>query len=176
MAELWRHQLHAWSEFYLILGGAAAALTGLLFVAISIAPHTISARTARNVRAFVTPTVAYFVTVLVAAGFMTMPTLTPQLLALLLALGGIAGLGYMNWNGAHRQWREGRLGADDWAWYVALPMLGYALLLAAALEVRLEGEYGLESAALALLILLVTAIRNAWDLVIWMAQQPRGER
>jgi hypothetical protein len=39
------------------VGGGAAALTGLLFVVISIAPHTISARTAASTRAFVSPTI-----------------------------------------------------------------------------------------------------------------------
>lgn len=161
MDELWRHHLHAWSEFYLIIGGAAAALTGLMFVVISIAPHVISARTAPNTRAFVTPTISCFVTVLVASGIMTIPSMTPYTLALLLALGGIAGLAYMAWIGAHRQWRAG------------LPIVGCVLLLAAAIEVRLDSPFGLETVAIALIVFLVTGIRNAWDLVLWMAQQPR---
>jgi hypothetical protein len=173
MDELWRHHLHAWGEFYVIVGGGAAALTGLLFVVISIAPHTINARTVRQTRAFITPTVAYFVTVLVVAGFMTMPSMTPHGLTLLLALGGIAGLGYMAWIGAHRQWRESKLDFEDWICFVGLPILAYVLLLAAAVEVGLDSRFGLETVAIAVLLLLVVGIRNAWDLVIWMAQQPR---
>ena len=173
MDELWRHHLHAWGEFYVITGGAAAALTGLMFVVISIAPHVISARTAANTRAFVTPTISYFVTVLVAAGVMSAPSMTPYMLALLLALGGIAGLAYLVWIGAHHQWRAGKLPMDDWFGYVALPVVGYVLLLAAAIEVRLDGAYGLETVALAMILFLVVGIRNAWDLVLWMAQQPR---
>lgn len=169
----WQHDFHAWGEFYVIVGGGAAALTGLLFVVISIAPHMVSARTAASTRAFVSPTITYFVTVLVVAGFMTMPTMTPRILALLLALGAIAGLAYMVWIDAHRQWRESKLDGEDWVWFVALPVLGYVVLLAAAVEVWLHARFGLETVAIAMILFLAIGIRNAWDLVIFMAQQPR---
>jgi hypothetical protein len=35
-----------------------------------------------------------------------------------------------------------------------------------------EGLYGI---AFTLILLVVTGIRNAWDLVLWVAQQPRPE-
>lgn len=174
MLELWRHQLHAWGEFYVIVGGGAAALTGLMFVVVSIAPQTIIKRTSKAIRAFITPTVVYFATVLVGAGFMTMPTLTPAVLSALLVLGGIIGLSYMVWIGVHRQWRESTLERDDWLWYVGLPFLGYVVLIAAALSMWLDDELALEAVALAMILFLVTGIRNAWDLVLWMAQQPRS--
>jgi hypothetical protein len=173
MLELWRHQLHAWGEFYVIVGGGAAALTGLMFVVISIGPHTVSARTEKQRRAFVTPSVVYFATVLVAAAFMTMPTLTRGVLSALLALGGVVGLIYIAWIGVHRQWRESTLERDDWLWYVGLPVLGYVVLIAAAFTLWLGHELALETVAGAMILFLVIGIRNAWDLVIWMAQQPR---
>jgi hypothetical protein len=173
MDELWRHHLHAWGEFYVIVGGGAAALTGLLFVVISIAPHMVSARSVKNTRAFVTPTITYFATALTVAGFMTMPSMSPDTLAALLTLGGIAGLAYMVWIGAHRQWREAKLDLEDWVCFVGLPIVGYLAVLAAAVEIWLDSRFGLETVAVAMLLFLLIGIRNAWDLVLFMAQQPR---
>ena len=110
----WQHDFHAWGEFYVIVGGGAAALTGLLFVVISIAPHMISARTAASTRAFVSPTITYFVTVLVVAGLMTIPSMTPRILALLLGLGAIAGLAYMVWIDRSCSWRSASATPGTW--------------------------------------------------------------
>jgi CBS domain containing-hemolysin-like protein len=65
MPDPWLQQLEAWRNFYMLLGTAAATLTGLMFVVVSLGPQQIGARTATGVRAFVTPTVVYFTTVLV---------------------------------------------------------------------------------------------------------------
>ena len=73
VAELWRHQVHNWVEFYLIVGGAAGALTGLMFVVVSVGPHVITERTAPQRRAFITPVLVYFVCALSISAFMTMP-------------------------------------------------------------------------------------------------------
>ena len=67
MTESWLQQMEAWHDFYVITGSAAAGLTGLMFVVVSLSPGTVVDRTAIGVRAFVTPTVVYFTTVLVVA-------------------------------------------------------------------------------------------------------------
>jgi hypothetical protein len=46
LIESWTEQLHAWGEFYVIVGTAAAALTGLMFVVVSLGPQIIAAETA----------------------------------------------------------------------------------------------------------------------------------
>ena len=38
MSDAFVQHLDAWHEFYLVVGGAAAALTGLMFVVVSIGP------------------------------------------------------------------------------------------------------------------------------------------
>jgi hypothetical protein len=75
MTNPWLHQLGAWHNFYLLLGTAAATLTGLMFIVVSLGPRLIATHTATGVRAFVTPTVMYFTTVLVVAALMTIPAL-----------------------------------------------------------------------------------------------------
>ena len=162
--------LHAWHEFYLLVGSAAAALTGLMFVVVSISPGTIASRPQAGIRAFVSPTIVFYATVLVASAVMMAPHAAPRLIAFLLGLGGIAGLLYMAWIDGHRQWRKAKLGLDDWFWYLGFPALGYLLLVAGGIALWMRSENGLRLVASASVLLLVVGIRNGWDLAIWMAQ------
>lgn len=165
--------LQAWHEFYLLVGSAAAALTGLMFVVVSISPETIASRPGAGIRAFVTPTIVFYATVLVVSALMMAPHAAPRLVSSLLALGGAAGIGYMVWIDGHRQWRKSKLGLDDWFWYIGLPHLGYVLLIAGAVALWLRSEAGPRLVASAMVLLLVVGIRNGWDLAIWMAQNRR---
>lgn len=174
MAETWLQHLHEWREFYLLIGTAAATLTGLMFVVVSIGPHVIATRGSAGVRAFVTPAVVHFTTVLVVSALMMMPSLTPAALAGLLVLGSLGVLTYIFVIGVHAQWRQSKLDREDWLGYVALPILSYLVMLAAAAGVWHQSELGLVTLGASQILLLVVGIRNAWDLVIWLAQKARG--
>jgi hypothetical protein len=88
----WLQQIREWHEFYLLVGTSVAALTGLMFVVVSIGPEVITGRPTAGVRAFVTPTVVYFTTVLVVSAVMIMPHVDPLVLGVLLLLGSVAGM------------------------------------------------------------------------------------
>jgi hypothetical protein len=166
----WLQQIHAWHEFYLLVGTSVAALTGLVFVVVSIGPEVITGRPSGE-RAFVTPTVVYFTTVLVVSAVMMMPHVGPVVLGVLLLLGGAAGLAYMFWVGTYKRWRESTLEWDDLVWYVALPALGYVLMFAAGIGMLLRGAFGPFTLGAAMILLMVVSIRNAWDLVLWFAHK-----
>jgi hypothetical protein len=174
MAESFVEHLHEWHEFYIVVGGAAAALTGLMFVVVSIGPEIIATRAAGGVRSFVSPTIVYFTTVLAVSALMTMPHVAPRVLSAVLVAGGILGLGYMAWIRGHRQWRESKLGVDDWICYIALPVLAYVLLMVAALGMWRLSPLGSFSLGIAMILFLVIGIRNAWDLILWFAQQRKS--
>jgi hypothetical protein len=173
MTASWPQQLEAWHDFYVIVGGAAAALTGLMFVVVSLGSQAMIARTAPGVRAFVTPTVVYFTTVLVMGGVMTIPSITAVILAGVMVLGSVGALMYLISIGGHQQWRHSKLDRLDWLWYVALPILSYFLILGAAVGIVVRPALGLEIVGGTMILLLVIGIRNAWDLVLWMTRQPR---
>ena len=62
---------------------------------------------------------------------------------------------------------------EDYLAYGLLPGLGYFALLAAAVSIYLESDFGLDALAGALLLLAIVNIRNAWDLTLTMVRRHR---
>ena len=62
---------------------------------------------------------------------------------------------------------------EDYLAYGLLPGLGYLALLAAAVSIYLEKDFGLNALAGALLLLAIVNIRNAWDLTLTMVRKHR---
>src|SRR6266478_2786568 len=65
--------LPAWQNFYVIIGSAAAALTGLMFVVIALIAGTGQRRSSASVGAFGTPTVVHFCLALLVAAAIVLP-------------------------------------------------------------------------------------------------------
>lgn len=61
-------------------------------------------------------------------------------------------------------------------WFVALPCLSYLLLLFAGVGFLTEVSFAMYAVAAGLVLLVITGIRNAWDLVLWTAKQQHKER
>jgi hypothetical protein len=95
------------------------------------------------------------------------------MLRAILFFGGTGALIYLVWIRGHKQWRESQLDLLDWCWYVALPFLSYLSIVANAIVLGVYAKVGLALLAGTAILLLVIGIRNAWDLVLWMAQQTK---
>lgn len=173
MTRAWLEQLEGWHDFYVIMGSAAAGLTGLMFVVVTLGPRVISGRGSSGVRGFVTPTVVFFTTVLIISAVMATPALSLKLLRAIFFVGGVGGLIYLVWIRGHKQWRESQLDRLDWCWYIGLPFLSYLLIVANAIVMGVNMKVGLAMLGGTVILLLVIGIRNAWDLVLWMAQQAK---
>src|SRR5882762_10725753 len=130
-----------------------------------------AARPTAGGQAFVTPTMVFFTTALAISALMLVPHIAPSALAVLLALGSVAGIGYLLWVRGHHHWREGKLDAEDWVFFIGLPFLSYILLLVAAIAIWRGRAPGAPMLAFVTVLLLVVGIHNAWDLVIWLAQK-----
>jgi hypothetical protein len=173
MDEWFRH-LEGWHDFYVFAGTAAATLMGLMFVVMSLGQRAlVTEEGTRARRAFFTPVVAFFTTIIVITVLMLTPEETPIVLAVLLAVVGIAGLTYLAMTGPYAAWRSSELGFDDLMWYVVLPYLSYVAILALAAAIWKASTLGLYGIAAALLVLLLTGIRNAWDLVVYNVERNR---
>ena len=173
MTKAWLEQLKGWHDFYVIVGSAAAGLTGLMFVVVSLGPRVISGRGSSGVRGFVTPTVVFFTTVLVMSAVMAIPALPMKILRGILFVGGLGALIYLLRIRGHKQWRESQLDLLDWCCYIGLPFLSYLSIVADTIVMGVNATVGLALLGGTVILLLVIGIRNAWDLVLWMAQQTR---
>ena len=171
--------LAAWEDFCLIVGGAAAALTGLQFVVIAIVTEARSARSLKEIDAFGTPTVVHFAAVLLISAILTAPW--HSLLAVSLALGscGLAGIVYSGIIVFRARKQTGYKPVfEDWLFHTALPFIAYGVLATAAVDLSRDADPALFAVAVATLLLLFIGIHNAWDTVTWIAVEhsKRSER
>jgi hypothetical protein len=174
MDETLHATLSRWGDFYLITGGAAAALTGLQFVVQTlIASEAFRPVTGDDaelgIAAFGTPTVVHFSVALMVSAIMCVPWPDYATLRYILGVVAIGALVYavVVFRRARRQ-RSYAPAAEDWIWHVLLPVVAYgAILLSASLMVRYEATalFGVGAAAL---LLLCTGIHNAWDTVTYL--------
>jgi hypothetical protein len=58
---------------------------------------------------------------------------------------------------------------EDWLWYMALPLLAHVLVMVAALMLSENPGPALYVVGLAMILLLLVGIRNAWDMVTFLA-------
>jgi modulator of FtsH protease len=161
--------LAPWESFYVIAGGAGAALTGLMFVVVALAADRIDATSTDGFGAFSTPTVTHFAAVLLLAGVMTVPVQTTMSLTICLVGCALAGLFGSGLAGIRmRRLTSYTAGTDDWVWHVILPYVVYTVLLAAGLMLGPLETPALVIVAGVALVLLAIGIHNAWDVAVFL--------
>ncbi len=165
--------LKAWSEFYVIVGSAAAALTGLMFVVITLVAGDRSRTTTTGTETFSTPTVVHFCAALLMSMVLSAPWRSLVHLSVVLAVVGAFGVAYglllVYRIGYRLQHEVYKPGLDDWLWYAILPLIAYAGLLGAALWLRTGATEALVTLAASSGLLIFIGIHNAWDVVTFIA-------
>ncbi|HEU0027546.1 MAG TPA: hypothetical protein VFQ25_10555 [Ktedonobacterales bacterium] len=160
----------AWANFYVIVGSSAGALTGLTFVVVTLMPGRRMQGASWGMAAFTTPTVAHFGAALLGAAILSAPWPALWQAALLLGLCGASGIAYCAVI-ARRMRRQVSYQplVEDWLWFAVVPLVAYATLLLMALLLPSNPTPALFGFGATLLLLLFTGIRNAWDLVTFIA-------
>jgi hypothetical protein len=161
-----------WDSFFQITGEAAATLTGLIFVVATLTQGGDRARLLRAVSIYLTPTVLHFAIVLCVSSLAVAPRLYSGWRAVLFATAALTGFGNGVWACIGMSRRQ--LGVDPPHWsdlwlYGVAPTVLYALLLADTVAVGTRTPWAVDALAVLLLALLLIGIRNAWDLITWMA-------
>ena len=160
--------LKQWTDFYVIVGSSAGALTGLQFVVIALIAENESAPSMPQVRAFATPTIVHFCMVLLISAIATAPWTTASIAAVCLC--GVAGVAYAMRVISHARQQDGYSpDFSDWAWYTAFPLSAYVTLLIGGVLLFWRPELALFVVAAAALALLFDGIHNAWDSITYIA-------
>jgi hypothetical protein len=170
MAETVASVLTPWSNFYIMTGSSASALTGLMFVVITLVTNVErTRRSSDGISTFSTPTVVHFSAVLLASALLCAPWRSLIHPATLLGLAGLSGVVYV-FSLMYRTKRLTLYSADleDWAWYTVLPLVAYGTILGGAVVLPAAPVHGLFAVAAGVLLLIFTGIHNAWDIVTFL--------
>jgi hypothetical protein len=165
-----------WDSFFLLIGGACGALIGLLFVVASLPTGLERQNRMRGASLYMSPTVFHFAVVLVISGVALAPRLSVLETGAVLGLCGAVGaihLGYVSWAIGSPKTPDPPHWSDVWCYGVA-PLVLYAGLAAAGASTLSRQPWAAEAVAGLAMLLLLIAVRNAWDLVTWLAPAANG--
>jgi hypothetical protein len=168
--------LAAWESFYVIVGSSAGALVGLQFVVIALIADqkTITRTQSDAIAAFGTPTILHFGAVLLVSLIASAPWPSLSIAGVALGISGGVGLVYVGIVIRRARRQTGyQLVMEDWIWHITLPLIAYAVIVAAAFALRRHVVTPLFAVAGAALILLCVGIHNAWDSVTYIAVYQR---
>jgi hypothetical protein len=163
---------HGWDSYYFMVGSAGAGLIGLFFVVVTLTQGFDRDRALRGASLYMTPSLIHFAVVLSMSAVAVAPGLPIPVTAGLFAAVALVGLGNAVWATIGIAFR--RLGpeaphwSDVWLYGVA-PSAIYTGLLIAAVGLSEELAWAAYANAALLLALLLIGVRNAWDLITWMA-------
>ncbi len=168
-----------WSTFYFLTGSAAANLTGIMFVVITLIDRTDRARTRDGLRVFTTPTVLHFAGVLFISASMLVPWSSFVPLTCVLVLVGGYGLAHLVVVAKHaKRMPSYEPDVEDWIAYTTLPIAAYVAIVAGGLALLRFPEQGVPAIACGAMLLAGLGIRNAWDVVTFIVTElgEPGER
>jgi hypothetical protein len=170
-------ELAPWTDFYVMTGSSAAALTGLMFVVMSLVNDTDGSRRSREgTDTFSTPTVVHLSAALLLSALGLVPWHTITYLAAITGIISVAGMIYMV-RIAIRIRRIETYDADpeDWIWHAGVPIVAYAVSFCGSLGLYEHVASSLYAFAASVVLLVATGIHNAWDIVIYIATVPPGQ-
>ena len=178
MGEMAPFTRQSWESFYVIVGSTAGALIGLQFVVLTLVGEAGMTRgSGEAVSAFGSPNVVHFCAALLVAAIFSAPWggLGPPGVAI--AVAGVCGFVYSVavLRRAMRQ-RDYKPVLEDWIWHAALPLVAYAALVHAGIQLARVSSDALYIVGGAALLLGVIGIHNAWDTVTYVTLERIRER
>jgi predicted permease len=165
-----------WDNFYLMIGSAAGALIGLLFVVVTLTTNLGRDKAQRGQQLYMTPIVFHLGVILVLSAVTAVPDLDALVTGTLVSVAALMGLAYAGFiisQIGRRKTPEPPHWSDVWC-YGVIPAVVYLGLLAAAVAIGTARQFADYTIAAALVALLLSSIRNAWDLVTFLAPNVHG--
>ena len=167
--------LTTWQNFYVIIGSSAGALTGLMFVVITLVAGDRARRSSGTFAAFGSPTVVHFCAALLVAVILSAPWQVLWNVGLLLGLAGLGGGTYVVIVLRRaRQQTDYQPVLEDWLWHTVFPLVSYTALLVAAIVLPGNPTPALFVIGAVTVLLLFIGIHNAWDTITFIAIELPG--
>ena len=164
--------LAPWSSFYVMLGSSAAALTGLMFVVITLTRGGDVPARRDGLATFSTPTLLHFSAALLFSAILCAPWRSLIAPAALVGIAGLYGIVYLLRVAAMtRRLTRYVPDAEDWVWYTVLPLVAFSAAFGGAIALEFAPALALYAIAAGVLLLIFIGIRNAWDVVTFLAIQ-----
>jgi energy-converting hydrogenase Eha subunit A len=165
--------LTAWESYYVIVGSSGAALTGLMFVVVTLIRDSRRRRSEQAIAAFSTPTILHFGAALLISAVLSAPWRSLGAVGLTIGLIGAVGIAYVATVFARmRTLSEYSAVLEDWIWHLVLPLIAYVTFVVTAFPLARHPEPSLFGVAGATLLLLFVGIHNAWDIVTFLVLDP----
>ena len=169
--------LAAWGSYYVIVGSSAGALTGLMFVVVTLMAELEMRSTRTTFSAFAAPTIVHFCVALIISAAMSAPWPSASTIAMFLDACGAAGILYCIVVARRTlQQKDYKPVFEDWLWHVIMPHIAYIAIVAAGVGLSGVPTPSLFALAAATLLLVLIGIHNAWDTVTYLALDYRSER
>jgi hypothetical protein len=168
MTDLVQPGFEPWTNFYVIIGSSAGALTGLQFVVISLVAERRKISNTADIAAFGTPIIVHFCVVLFLAAILSAPWQSLGSAATVLGLTGALALIYTMIVARRAGRGEYKPVLDDRIWHNILPSIAYLLIIVGAALLPRGAGWVMFALAAAALMLLFIGIRNAWDTVLYV--------
>lgn len=166
--------LTTWHNFYSIIGTAAATLTGLLFVGITliVGLRVRLSSPSDGIATFSTPNVFHFGAALLVAAILSAPWQALWNAGLLLGLAGLGGVSYVIivLRRTRRQ-TDYQPVMEDWLFHTILPLVSYTSLVVAAILLPGYAAPALFVIAAGTVLLLFIGLHNAWDNVTYITTE-----
>ena len=170
--------LTKWGTFYSIVGTAAATLTGLMFIVITLTA-SLRSRGAGNdtLGAFSTPNVVHFCIALLIAALFSAPWSGLAVPSLLLGLVGLGGMIYaIIILRRFTRTRNYKPVLEDWAWHVVIPLCCYTALFISAFVLLSNPVVSMFLVGAVTVLFLFVGIHNSWDTITYITiELPRLE-
>jgi hypothetical protein len=166
-----RTMFEGWENYYLMIGSAAGALIGLMFVVVTLTAGRDRADVERGKHLYTSPIVWHLGVILTLSGAASIPGIRASIFAI--AAGGLALLGMVigvrSAVGIFRNPGAPESSLFDMFWYGLAPAIVYAGLAGGALGVLRGRPWGTTAVAADLMALLLVSIHAEWDLVTYLA-------
>jgi hypothetical protein len=164
--------LRAWEHVFEITGPTGAQLIGLLFVVVTLGDGFSPARSEAALRAFVTPTLINFSSVLLQSIVALSPWPSDGLAGAALALIGAVGVIYgLTAIGLKRRTNLANFDLLNWLAYNGAPIIAHAGLVGGGVGLMFAEPFAPFLIVAASTLLLAAGIFGAWDVTIWVLKR-----